>query len=135
MRDSTERPVVVCVDDDASILSALRRTFRQEPFEFLATEDATEALDWVLLRKARIVLADQRMPVVTGLEFLDLVKACSPSTIRIMITGQSDLTGILQRKKLESIQKLIRKPWDDAQLKAVLRGLLFPAGVPLPETS
>ena len=130
MIDSAERPVVVCVDDDTSILSALRRTFRQEPFEFLATEDATEALDWVLIRKARIVLADQRMPVVTGLEFLDLVKACSPSTIRIMITGQSDLTGILQRKKLESIQKLIRKPWDDGQLKATLRGLLFPAGVP-----
>ena len=130
MIDSTERPVVVCVDDDTGILSALRRTFRSEPFEFLATEDATEALDWVLIRKARIVLADQRMPVVTGLEFLDLVKACSPSTIRIMITGQSDLTGILQRKKLESIQKLIRKPWDDGQLKATLRGLLFPAGVP-----
>ena len=119
-----ERPVVVCVDDDPSILSALRRAFRQEPFEFLGTEDPSQALDWVLLRKARIVLADQRMPRVTGLEFLDLVRACSPSTLRIMITGQSDLTGVLKRKTLESIQKLVRKPWDDAELKDLLRRLL-----------
>jgi len=129
MIESAERPVVVCVDDDPSILSALRRTFRQEPFEFLPTENPSEALDWVLLRKARIVLADQRMPVLTGLEFLDLVRNCSPSTLRIMITGQSDLTGILKREKLESIQKLVRKPWDDAELKDLLRRLLGVATV------
>ena len=131
MSDFEERPVVVCVDDDASILSALRRTLRNEPYEFLATESPSDALDWVLVRKARVVLADQRMPVVTGLEFLDLVRACSPSTVRIMITGQSDLTGVIKRKKLESIQKLIRKPWDDTQLKELLRRLLdVPAGIP-----
>jgi response regulator RpfG family c-di-GMP phosphodiesterase len=131
MSDLEERPVVVCVDDDASILSALRRTLRNEPYEFLATESPSDALDWVLTRKARIVLADQRMPIVTGLEFLDLVRACSPSTARIMITGQSDLSGVLQRKKLESIQKLIRKPWDDVQLKDLLRRLLgLTAAVP-----
>ena len=131
MSDVEERPVVICVDDDVSILSALRRTLRFEPYEFLATENPTEALDWVLLRKARVVLADQRMPVVTGLEFLDLVKACSPATVRVMITGQSDLTGVIQRKKLESIQKLVRKPWNDAELKGLLRRLLdVPLGVP-----
>jgi adenylate cyclase len=131
MGDSEERPVIVCVDDDPGILSSLRRALRQEPFEFLATENPAEALDWVLVRKARVVLADQRMPIVTGLEFLGLVRACSPSTVRIMITGQSDLTGVLHRKKLESIQKLIRKPWDDAELKGLLRRLLdVPAAVP-----
>ena len=131
MSDFEERPVVVCVDDDASILSALRRTLRNEPYEFLATENPSDALDWVLVRKARVVLADQRMPIVTGLEFLDLVRACSPSTVRIMITGQSDLSGVLKRKSLESIQKLIRKPWDDLQLKELLRRLLgLTAAVP-----
>jgi adenylate cyclase len=130
MSDVEERPVVICVDDDPSILSALRRTLRNEPYDFLATGNPAEALDWVLLRKARVVLADQRMPVMTGLEFLDLVKVCSPATARVMITGQSDLTGVIQRKKLESIQKLVRKPWDDAELKGLLRRLLeAPAGV------
>lgn len=128
MAETSERPVVVCVDDEPGILSALRRVLRHEDIEFLATEKPAEALDWVLLRQARLVIADQRMPVVTGLELLELVKRCSPSTIRIMLTGQSDLTGVMKWKNLDSIQLLLRKPWDDAELKAILRRLLTRAG-------
>jgi response regulator RpfG family c-di-GMP phosphodiesterase len=128
MAETAERPVVVCVDDEPGILSALRRVLRHEDIEFLATEKPAEALDWVLLRQARLVIADQRMPGVTGLELLDLVKSCSPSTIRIMLTGQSDLTGVMKWKNLDSIQLLLRKPWDDEELKEVLRRLLKLAG-------
>jgi response regulator RpfG family c-di-GMP phosphodiesterase len=128
MGETAERPVVVCVDDEPSILSALRRVLRHEDIEFLATEKPAEAMDWVLLRKARLVIADQRMPVMTGLEFLELVKRTSPSTIRIMLTGHSDLTGVMKWKNLDSIQVLLRKPWDDAELKEILRRLLKLAG-------
>lgn len=124
MNDPTERPVVVCVDDEAPILAALRRTLRHEAFEFLATEKPDQAIEWILTRGAQVVIADQRMPTVTGLELLDLVKACSPRTVRIMLTGHSDLTGVMKWKNLDSIQLLLRKPWDDAQLKETLRRIL-----------
>lgn len=117
-------PVVVCVDDEPAILSSLRRLVRKEPYEFLTTEDPEEAVNLVLQKKASLVIADQRMPGITGLELLEVVRLCSPATIRVMLTGHSDLTGVLRRSRLEAIERLVRKPWDGEELKHVVRELL-----------
>jgi response regulator RpfG family c-di-GMP phosphodiesterase len=116
--------VVVCVDDELPILAALRRLLRHEPYEFLATDRPDLAMAWVLEKKADLVIADQRMPGISGLEILETVKLCSPRTVRVMLTGQSDLTGILKIKGLEAIDRLVRKPWDADELKNTLRILL-----------
>jgi DNA-binding NtrC family response regulator len=116
--------VVVCVDDEPAILASLRRLFRNERCVFLTTVKPDEAMAWVLERKARMVIADQRMPTMTGLQLLEMVQACSPETIRVMLTGQSDLTGILKRSSLEAVEHLVRKPWEPEDLKNVVRRLL-----------
>ena len=121
-------PVVVCVDDEPAILAALRRVLRDEPYRVLTTERPDEAMDWILAENADLVIADQRMPGLTGLQLLELVQACSPSTFRVLLSGQSDLSGILETTKLAAIQKLIRKPWDSDELKAGLRELLNASG-------
>lgn len=120
-----ERHVVVSIDDEPCVLAALRRLLRNEPDEFLTTQAPEEAIRWVLDRHASLVLVDQRMPHVTGLELLELVMRCSPSTIRGMLTGQSDLSGVLNVRKLEAIERLIRKPWDAEEFKLTLRELLL----------
>jgi DNA-binding NtrC family response regulator len=125
MIPSEEERVVVCVDDEPAILSSLRRLLRKEPYVFLTTEDPEEAMAWVLERKARIVIADQRMPSMSGLQLLELVQACSPATVRVMLTGQSDLTGIMTRSAIEAIEHLLRKPWDPDALKDAVRKLLL----------
>jgi DNA-binding NtrC family response regulator len=117
--------VVVCVDDDPPILSSLRRLLRNEPYQFLITEAPDEAMNWILQKQASIVIADQRMPLMTGLDLLELVRACSPSTIRVMLTGHSELTEVMKLKKIDAIQKLLRKPWDGDELKYTLRELLL----------
>jgi len=117
--------VVVCVDDESSILSALQRLLRKEPYEFLATQNPEQAMNWILERQASLVIADQRMPGITGLDLLEIVKVCSPSTIRVILTGYSDLTGILELKKIDAIQRLLRKPWDGDELRGVVRELLL----------
>src|SRR5262245_24459452 len=104
-----EERVVVCIDDEPAVLASLRRLFRNEPCLFLTTEKPDEAMAWVLEKKARVVIADQRMPSMTGLQLLEMVRACSPETARIMLTGQSDLTAIMKRKTLEAVEHLIRK--------------------------
>lgn len=119
-----DRHVVVSIDDDPCVLTALKRLFRNEPYEFLATQVPEEAIDWVLEKHASLFLADQRMPSVNGLELLELVMKCSPSTVRVMLTGHSDLSGILMVRKIEAIERLIRKPWDAEELKRTLRQLL-----------
>jgi len=120
----SEDHVVVCIDDEPAILASLRRLFRNEPWTLLTTEKPDEAMTWVLERKAHLVIADQRMPSMTGLQLLEMVKAISPETIRVMLTGQSDLTSIMRRQSLEAVEHLVRKPWEPEELKVVVRKLL-----------
>jgi DNA-binding NtrC family response regulator len=117
--------VVVCVDDESSILSSLQRLLRKEPYEFLTTQKPDQAMNWIMEKQASLVIADQRMPGITGLDLLEIVKICSPSTIRVILTGYSDLTGILKLKKIDAIQRLLRKPWDGDELRGVVRELLL----------
>jgi len=124
MSDLAEVPVVVCVDDEPAILASLQRLLRKEPYQVFTTGKPDEAMAWILEKKASLVIADQRMPGMSGLDLLELVRACSPSTVRVMLSGQSDLTGILQRKRIEAIEWMLRKPWDGEEVKATLRGLL-----------
>lgn len=116
--------VVVCVDDEPAILASLRRLLRNEPYEFLTTEKPDEAMSWVLQRKASILIADQRMPSMSGLQLLEMVQACSPETARVMLTGQSDLTGVMKRRTIGAIDRMVRKPWEPEEFKTVLRELL-----------
>jgi len=116
--------VVVCVDDEPAILASLRRLFRNEPCVVLTTEKPDEAMTWILERKARVVIADQRMPSMSGLQLLEMVQACSPETARVMLTGQSDLTGILKRRSILAIEHLVRKPWEPEEFKNTVRKLL-----------
>ena len=120
-----KRHVVVCIDDEPAILSSLQRLLRNEPYEFLTTQNPDEAMNLILDKKASLVIADQRMPVMTGLDLLEMVKLCSPSTVRVMLTGQSDLTEVVKVKKIDAIQRLLRKPWDDEGLKKTLKELLL----------
>jgi DNA-binding NtrC family response regulator len=119
-----EKPVVVCVDDEDGILASLQRMLRNEPYEFLTTQNPGAAMDWILQKKASLVIADQRMPSISGLDLLEMVKVCSPRTIRVMLTGQSDLTGIMKLNKIDAIEHVLRKPWDGEEFKGVIRNLL-----------
>jgi len=124
MSDASDLPVVVCVDDEPAILASLQRLLRNEPYRLMTTGKPEEAVTWILQNYARVVIVDQRMPGMSGLELLELVRSCSPTTARVMLTGQSDLSGVLKRTKLEAIDRLLRKPWDGDELKATVRTLL-----------
>jgi CheY-like chemotaxis protein len=117
------RPLVVCVDDEPEILSALRRMLRAEPYEFRTTTDPEEALDWVRTRGVAVLVADYRMPLMSGTTLLQLVKAASPVTARLLLTGYPGETLLLAARDL-GLLHLVGKPWDDQKLKAKIRGLL-----------
>lgn len=117
-------PVVVCVDDEPAILAALRRLLRDEPYRLLTTSKPGEAMDWVLAEHADVLIADQWMPDMSGVRLLELVQASSPTTARVLLSGQSDLDGAEELQNLSAIQRLVRKPWDSDELKASIRALL-----------
>lgn len=124
MNESDGDRVVVCVDDEPAVLASLRRLLRNEPYELLTTDDPDEAMTWVLQRNAKVLIADQRMPGMSGLELLELVRTCSPGTARVMLSGHTDLTGILRRSRIEAIDRMVRKPWEPEELKVLVREML-----------
>jgi DNA-binding NtrC family response regulator len=116
-------PCVLLVDDEARILSALRRCLRREGFEILTAESAAEALRILDARPVDAIVSDQKMPGGNGLALLTAAARRRPDAARMLITGVSDE---IPRSALEAagVCALITKPWDDARLKATLRRAL-----------
>ena len=117
---SAEKPLVLCVDDERPILAALARVLRREPYQVMMTDDPEEALHQVRSRFVSLILVDYRMPALSGTGLLQMVKAASPSTIRIMLTGYPQDAWIRASEE-NGLMQVCRKPWDDEGLRQVLR--------------
>ena len=120
------RPLVVCVDDERQILSSLARLLRREPYRFRTTTDPEEALDWVRSEDVSLLIADYRMPGMSGTTLLQIAKASSPGTARMMLTGYAGETLVIAAGEA-GLMHLVGKPWDDETLKAKILGLLNPS--------
>ncbi|RPH40797.1 MAG: response regulator [Planctomycetota bacterium] len=123
MSDALERPVVVCVDDEPAILSALRRSLRSEPYELLTTESPESALEWLRSRDVSLVITDQRMPGMAGTELLEEVLKQSPSTARILLTAFPGSTAYTPWLSYTT-ECMISNPWDSVMLRQTIRRLL-----------
>lgn len=117
------RTLVVCVDDDRSILSALTRAFRRENLALWVTEAPLEALAWVAGEQVELLIADQRMPLMSGLELLRRVKERSPATKTAILTGTADAAVFSEARRL-GVALVITKPWDDGELRLAVGGLV-----------
>jgi FixJ family two-component response regulator len=113
---------ILIVDDERNILTALGRLFRKEPYRILTADNAEEAL--LILKQGeqpKVIISDQRMPKIDGAEFLALVKDILPDTIRIMLTGFSDINAAMEAINKGGIYRYILKPWNDQELKITVK--------------
>ena len=116
-------PLVLCVDDETRTLSALQRALRREPYELVVTESPQEALVWAETRDVSLVVTDQRMPEMSGSALIARIRERSPGTLFVMLTAfpasiSPDDPGWM------NVAELMLKPWDDRQLRRVIRSLL-----------
>src|SRR5690606_1808641 len=84
-------PRVLFVDDEANILQSIRRVMRKADLEIDTTTSPEEAVDLVQSNQYAVVVSDQRMPHVTGVELLERVRGLSPDSVRIILTGYADV--------------------------------------------
>src|SRR5438874_7543367 len=119
----SRRDVVLCVDDDPSVLSSLRRLLRSEPYDLVTAESPQLALEWIEKGDISLVLVDQRMPEMCGSDFAERVQRLSPDTLRVMLTAYPG-NVFVQHGLSDAIQWLMSKPWNDEALKLTLRQLL-----------
>jgi DNA-binding NtrC family response regulator len=112
---STAPATVLFVDDEERILRSLRMLFRGR-HDVLMTTSAREALALVRSRPVHVVVSDQRMPEMTGVELLQQVRAASPATMRLLLTGYSDLPAIVGSVNDGEIFRFVEKPWQSQYL-------------------
>lgn len=108
---------LLLVDDEPNILAALRRLLRQDGYQIVTETDARAALARLESEDFDVIVSDQRMPEMTGVEFLRRAKAVRPHSMRIVLSGYTDLDSVTAAINEGAIYKFLTKPWDDAQLR------------------
>lgn len=111
---------VLFVDDEQLILNALRRTLRNEGFELFFTTDPLCAPRMIAEERIDVIVSDHMMPDMSGVELLALVRSLHRNVVRVMMTGQADLSATIRAVNEGAVHRFIEKPWDDAQLKRIL---------------
>ncbi|MCP4039607.1 MAG: response regulator [bacterium] len=112
---------VLFVDDEVNILKAIQRLLRNEPWRVLTATDPNEALEIMRRTPAQVVVTDQRMPSMSGVDFLSRVRDQHADVIRMMLTGYTEMNIAVDAINKGEIYRLITKPWNDDELRATLR--------------
>lgn len=115
--------VILCVDDDIGSLNAVRRCLRNEPYEVITAASSDEAFGWLAERPVDLVIADERMPGVSGTDLLREVRRRSPRTARALMTAHRNAAVV--RNGLEAgVDTFFFKPWDNKVLRHAVSRLL-----------
>jgi CheY-like chemotaxis protein len=122
------QPVVLLVDDEPRILSALLRALRREGYQLITAETPDQALLLAEQHAIDCVLSDHKMPGMTGLELLERIARRHPRAARLLITGWNTEIDPAALTRI-GVATVLPKPWDDAELKRALRSALGAADV------
>ncbi|NJN52640.1 MAG: response regulator [Gammaproteobacteria bacterium] len=114
-----KRGTVLFVDDERRVLSSMRAMFRRD-YEVLLANSGAEALDLLRDQTVDVIVSDQRMPGMTGVEVLKQVKALAPASMRILLTGYADLKAIEASINEGEVFRYLTKPCPADELKAAV---------------
>jgi len=112
---------VLFVDVEKNILGSLSRVFRKEGYGVMLAESGERGLDLLRHNSIAVVVSDQRMPGMGGVEFLKKARDASPDTVRMMLTGQADMADIAGAINEGGVYRYVTKPWDDEEIKLIIR--------------
>ncbi|RUO24481.1 GGDEF domain-containing protein [Aliidiomarina minuta] len=114
-------PVVLLVDDEPNVLRSLQRLLRRDGYQILTAENAEQAFELLTEHDVNVIVSDQRMRHMNGTELLNHVKSMYPSIVRIVLSGYMDLKSVTAAINQGQIYKFLTKPWDDKELRQVVR--------------
>ncbi len=116
---SIKRARILFIDDEERILTALKSQFRERYHVFTTTE-GEKALDFITRYQMHVIVSDQRMPNMVGVELLRRSREISPNSVRILLTGYSDLAAIVGSINDGEVYRFISKPWDNTDLQTIV---------------
>lgn len=115
----TKKPTIVYVDDERYNLTAFVAAFRRH-YNILTCTSGKEAVELLKKNTVDLIITDQRMPEMTGVQFLEAVIAEYPEPVRMILTGFSDIEAITKAINTGCVLRYITKPWDEAELKQII---------------
>lgn len=121
---TTTKLKVLFIDDELNILKSLERLFRKDDFEMMTTDDPEEIFRIVSTEEIALVVSDQRMPKLEGIEVLKRVKEISPNTFTIILTGYADIHAVIGAVNKGNVFRFLTKPWEEDELRAALYSAL-----------
>ena len=117
LRQRQRQRTLLLVDDEANILAALKRLLRRDGYQIITADGGEQGLQRLAEQPVDVIVSDQRMPGMSGVEFLRRAKALCPDTVRMTLSGFTELQSIIDAVNEGAIYKFLTKPWDDALLR------------------
>src|SRR6202000_2364328 len=114
---------VLYVDDEINNLNSFKAAFRRD-FEIYTAQSAREGRKILDSYEIGVIITDQRMPGMTGIEFLESILAVYPDTIRILLTGFSDMNAVMDAINRGQVYKYLVKPWQNDELRLYIQNAL-----------
>jgi signal transduction histidine kinase len=111
---------VLYIDDESNNLHSFRASFRRK-FHVLTAISAAEGMKILNEEDVQVIIADQRMPQSTGVEFFNVVRKSHPDPVRILLTGYTDAEAIVDAINKGEIYRYIKKPWDELELQNAIQ--------------
>jgi response regulator RpfG family c-di-GMP phosphodiesterase len=107
---------VLYIDDEINNINSFRASFRRE-FTVYTAESAEEGRQILERESIHVILSDQRMPKMTGIEFFQSILVTHPDPIRILITGYTDINAVIDAINVGQVYKYLSKPWNEEDIK------------------
>jgi putative nucleotidyltransferase with HDIG domain len=120
-KEVPKRPRVLAVDDDGGVLRALTRILSKDDYEVITTQDPIEAISILWEKEVAVVISDQMMPIMTGVELLTFIRQHWPSTVCIMMTACEDIRLAADVVNRKLVHFFITKPWDSTALRKMVQ--------------
>jgi len=118
-KPALRRPTVLFVDDEERVLNALSHLFRDR-YDVETARGGAQALELLRSRRFHVLVSDQRMPEMIGVELLRQAKTVAPGTVRLLLTGYSDLAAIVGSVNESEVFRFVSKPWQEEELRATI---------------
>ncbi len=117
-QESSSQPqTLLLLDDETNILRALTRALRRDSYHIITATNAQDAFALLAKHDVQVILSDQRMPEMSGTEFFSRVKNLYPKSMRVILSGYTDLKSVTEAINQGAIYKFLTKPWDEEQLR------------------
>lgn len=121
LAQSNSAETLLLLDDEENVLRALVRVLRRDGYTIQTATSTRQAFEILAAQPVQVIISDQRMPELSGTEFLSRVKDLYPDTVRLILSGYSDFASLTDAINRGAVYRYVAKPWDDEELRRMVR--------------